>query len=32
MDNNNEKKETSLPDFIKERLEAKRNHVYTPSE
>ena len=32
MDNNNEKKETSLPDFIKERLEAKRNHVDTPSE
>lgn len=31
MDNNNEKKETSLPDFIKERLEAKRNHVDTPS-
>ena len=32
MDNNNEKKETSLPDFIKERLEAKRKHVDTPSE
>ena len=32
MDNNNEKKEKIIPDFIKELIEAGRNHVYTPSE
>ncbi|MBR6448409.1 MAG: hypothetical protein IKS96_00435 [Fibrobacter sp.] len=32
MDNNNEKKEKIIPDFIKEIIEAGRNHVETPSE
>jgi len=32
MDNNNEKKEPFFPDFLKDILEAKRNHVDTPSE
>lgn len=32
MSENNEKKEKIIPDFIKEIIEAGRNHVDTPSE
>ena len=32
MSENNEKKEKIIPDFIKELIEAGRNHADTPSE
>lgn len=32
MNNNNEKKEKIIPDFINEIIKAGRNHVDTPSE